>query len=849
MQYSKFNNPNSLVRDVTSTAQAICVDDLLSGHFNHPNVTLYLSVIMILPISTFIVGTSTLCVYYDSINKNVQDIKQRPSTVGAAITGFYIVIYIMISDITAVYYYIEGRDEYNFNSILHNSLQLKLTWVTLIIEYSSSIMALLICIGFIVCKEWCQFRNRSYRTFKNHILLLSRDIRAMSIIFGIILLFSYLSLAIIYSLGRGTDHNTTIIFASIVFFIILLTYFWLSKGKSIYLISFMVIPAIFLSAHIEYIFAAWLTEPSKTTSVSILALSIVLYLFIISRLVYKKVHSHFFYCNIEDERPMLIVTFVIVLFGVSLLALNVSAFYSLPIPALELADYLENIFKISLVIFAALISYKILIQEDSEAKRFFKKFNEVFKNDTPYQALKVDTQSKQDSNNFGHDEKEARIYAKFVWGKVKISDPTLDRRYITCEIEDATLIVQLKGHENSQKRVKIQVEDINLNLGFISFETEQVRIPLSEAKLSFKLVSSNGNEKVIVPLTKACIGYNSVPASECELHILCKEREPVVSLTRAALSCVNEGINICKPNQFIILKVPLKCYITKTRSGRPGEVYCLLDHFVSVVGKTGRAANNLIAWDSEKIEQLILPYSCVYIRTLCEDNNNNFYDFKLMGKKEVFHARCVFNMKIELKRQFLELRYSILLSENNYPVEIKHNTLGDVAYLEVVYSEETVFSVPALAKFTTVMLTRSWNNRIRYGNNQINVVGNHALIKLVPGDEEHYEIGNECIEMPDTISLSSTEQGTKLVLSQMFGADTTLKVTQEKVEVNYKDEGTVKLNIKHDQAYQLELRKIEQDKYPSYLSIPNSEPAPTDVFEKAGAAFGEIALAMSHDNS
>ena len=110
----------------------------------------------------------------------------------------------MISDITAAYYYIEGRDEYNFNSILHNSLQLKLTWVTLIIEYSTSILTFLICSGFIVCKEWNNFRDRSYHTFKNHFALLRRDIRAMCMIFGIILLLSGFSLAriyIIYSLG------------------------------------------------------------------------------------------------------------------------------------------------------------------------------------------------------------------------------------------------------------------------------------------------------------------------------------------------------------------------------------------------------------------------------------------------------------------------------------------------------------------------------------------------------------------------------------------------------------------------------------------------------------------------
>ena len=852
MQYSKFNNPDFLVRDVTSTAQAICVENLVSGYFNHPNVTLYLSVIIILPISTFIVGTSTICLYYDSINKKVQDVKQRPHIVGAAVTGFYIVIYIMISDITAVYYYIQGWDEYSFNSTLHNSFQLKLTWVTVLIEYSMSILALLVCIGFIVCKDWHYFRDRSYHTIKHQFPLLHCGLYGVFIILTMISLL-FMFIAIIYALDMSIKEKQAktviILLSSGLLFLILLSYFWLSKGKTVYLISFMVIPAIFTSAHLGYIFAAWLTEPSKTTSVSILALSIVLYLFIISRLVYEKVRTLFSIFT-KSERVILFVTVIIVFFGVSFVALNVSALYNLPVPALQLADYLENIFQISLVIFAALISYKILIQEDSEAKKFFKKFNKVFKNDTPFQALKVGTQSKQNSNNLSLDEKEARLCGKLVWGELKISDTTLKRRYVTCEIEDAALIVQFKGHGNSKKSVKIEVKNVNMNLGFISSKTQQVRIPLSETKLSFELVSSNGNEKVTVPVTKACIGYNSVPASEYELHILCKEREPpVVSLTRAALSCVSEGINICKPNEFKILKVPLKCFITKTRSGRPGEVYCLFDHFVSLVGKTDRSAKNLITWNAETINQQILPYSLVDIEiSLCEDDNN-FYDFKLM---EIFQHRCALNMEIELKRQFLELRYSIVISDNNYPITIRHNTINDVAYLEVVYMNETVLlSVPALAKFTTVMLTRSRNNRIRYGNNHINVFGDYAIVQFVPGDGERYEIGSESIptENHDNVPLISTEHGTKLVLSQMFGADTTIKVTQEKVEVDYKDEGTVKLIKNHDQEYKLELRKIEEDEYPSYLCIPNSEPAPTDVFENAGAAFGQIALAMSHDNN
>ena len=108
------------------------------------------------------------------------------------------------------------------------------------------------------------------------------------------------------------------------------------------------------------------------------------------------------------------------------MALNVAAFYILPIPALQLADYLENIFQISLVILAALISYEILIQEDSEDKRFSRISTQFL---TPFLALKVGTQLKQGSNNL-----EARICGKLVWGKVKLSYPKLDRRYIIVKL-------------------------------------------------------------------------------------------------------------------------------------------------------------------------------------------------------------------------------------------------------------------------------------------------------------------------------------------------------------------------------------------------------------------------------
>ena len=92
----------------------------MTGYYEQANVTLYISVAMIFPISTTIAGTFSMLCNYGLIFKKAQDTQQRPQIVGAAITGTYIVLNIILLDIIAVYYYIQGRDEYShLNPSLH----------------------------------------------------------------------------------------------------------------------------------------------------------------------------------------------------------------------------------------------------------------------------------------------------------------------------------------------------------------------------------------------------------------------------------------------------------------------------------------------------------------------------------------------------------------------------------------------------------------------------------------------------------------------------------------------------------------------------------------------------------
>ena len=466
IQDSNYNHPESLDGDSTSIAQVFYVANLVSGYFiNLTNMTIYLSVAIVLPISAFIFATHTIYNYYDFIEKEVQNI-QRPVIAGAAITGLCCVIFIMILDS----HYVAEWDEYNFNSTLHDLFQLNIARDTLLVEYTTSILAIMICIVFIAHKEW-----------RSQVIVYHTSNRG---VFSKIVWLPIFCLAII-NLSTTIEGNIGIILSSILFLTVLFYFFLLSRGKSIYLISFMVIPVIFVSTHIGYIFIAWLTDPTETALLSILVMFIIFILYLISRLVYKTVCS--LMCKyIEDERIFLLVTFIIVFCGAFLTALNVSASYLLA----ALANYGTIIICISVVSIALLISYIIIEGKKVFRKRFEEKVYDI--NLTQFQA----TQMEQNL--------EARVHAKFVCGEVRI-DPKLNGKCITSKIKDATIIVQLKGYNNSRKSVKIEIKDVNLILGFICSDTEQVRFLLSESKLSFKLVSSITNEVVIVPLKNACI--------------------------------------------------------------------------------------------------------------------------------------------------------------------------------------------------------------------------------------------------------------------------------------------------------------------------------------------------------
>ena len=152
----------------------------------------------------------------------------------------------------------------------------------------------------------------------------------------------------------------------------------------------------FVSFHTGYIFAAWVTEPSKTTSVAVLSLAIMAFIFIMFRFL------HIFfeyliekcwklcekYCTCCKEKKnykkvmtattILVCTSVVAAIGVGLICVVLASFYILPLQTIGLVEHLQNIVNVCIVLLAALVTYKLIGANESDTEKFLRILNKSY---------------------------------------------------------------------------------------------------------------------------------------------------------------------------------------------------------------------------------------------------------------------------------------------------------------------------------------------------------------------------------------------------------------------------------------------------------------------------------------
>ena len=219
-----------------------------------------------------------------------------------------------------------------------------------------------------------------------------------------------------------------------------------------------------ISSHLGYILVAWLTEPDKTTSTALIAFMVVLYFF----LCFRKLYDIFNHCcssskgtensDYDDLDPENNDTFNYIAFAAELIFLVIFpipviivmlAFSSIPIPVIELANYLKDIVQILLVLLASLISYRILSLKDSDMVRFLKKMVKNYSKKEEDKA--ISEESRQNTPSEGNNQDTATNPATNPAVSLSVQEEE-DRQSMTPGYQNnsaTTPAVKESGHQNN----------------------------------------------------------------------------------------------------------------------------------------------------------------------------------------------------------------------------------------------------------------------------------------------------------------------------------------------------------------------------------------------------------------
>ena len=621
MQYSKYVNNSAIVRDETSVAQSLCFDDINSENFSQPDVTLFLSASLILPVAVAVPSVLIVFKYYTEIERKFINHKSRPSAIGTVITGICITMYMFCMDIAAVSMYGIRSHEYGNILAANEPISLRWSYATLIVECTVSVLAVFIIIAQNTCtssiKQWIQCIFIFIDLIKSMLALLTivPPHRCICLIKSLIIIcISSLSILIISFILIFTQAVIIIgIYSTILGCLIFATQLLFFSTKSnLIMISSLVVPIIFVSAHLDYIFAAWLTEPAKTTSVAILALSTILFLFVMSRTSYSFIKS-FMYKRFSTTyqktlKKVNVLAFIgaciFTLAGVALVSLHIAAFFILPIPTVSLAIYLENVVQIFLVIFGALITYKIISIHESDSSNILKQL-------TLHNKLSLSTLNAPVTQDSETVSVLLSLKKEFSQYKIETFLDYMGQKAATIELEGGKIFVTLIGQENA---VFIATSKIVLCVPSFSSNKTEVHIPLDKSKLEVTLADDK-HTIVNISLKKANLkaGANKYPASEVELRLVLPHKDTVpggtITLANSKILLDNENAIIKKIDFFT-----LPSYVIKTPQTHHCPGSCI--RFDNSITFTGR--------DDEKKKYVLAGTTTIKISTSDQSNTFNF---------------------------------------------------------------------------------------------------------------------------------------------------------------------------------------------------------------------------------
>ena len=424
--YAKYNDPSQVTRERSSLTKVICYEDLGRDYYSRYTTKMFISCTILFPIFFITMTAIVVRSLHTEINVAVAKPSNHGNIAALILIGIFGECTVLGMDIAGVIYVYEKSDVFKDDKQeLKNAANLIVPYVTLAFDLAIAIWMIL---GLLYL--WCSRIHKGNNE-------LSKDYLTQVLPFCFkpcfYIIFGELNHNEAWDMPDDTPANITASqqeLASLPGSRASDTKIIAVRRTEWILICMLVAPLFSVSSHIGFILVAWITEPSKTTAVAIVSLTIFVYAFLMFRQCYManvdvdvkgkpffsyficfyplvQVIIHLYSCikascssgNNSTEFKKLLTdpkstqrestifdtqAFCLIipwgLFTVGALAFIVISFYELPLETLDLIEYLQNIFQIFFAVIALLITYKIFILSEPEMQKFFKHIRTRYEN-------------------------------------------------------------------------------------------------------------------------------------------------------------------------------------------------------------------------------------------------------------------------------------------------------------------------------------------------------------------------------------------------------------------------------------------------------------------------------------
>lgn len=263
--YAKYSSPLKIEVGTNVLMQAECYDNLDRDYLRSVKTRMYLSYCLCLPlivITTLVVVVRSLRV---PITSKLSNSLNHPSVAGLVLTGIFLHLFCLAMDMAAVRFMYLGRElkDIPAHANVHGSLNFFATGITLGINIIISVL-LIICLAYLHCQHILDPSRFLFKQVFQRILS-----PLFYVVFGEFDQDDYWK-SIYKEETKRTDSDEKRI-----------------RQHTAWVVCFMLLAPLFsLASHVGYIFAAWLTEPSKTTAVALIFLGVMVFLFVMLRQCY-----------------------------------------------------------------------------------------------------------------------------------------------------------------------------------------------------------------------------------------------------------------------------------------------------------------------------------------------------------------------------------------------------------------------------------------------------------------------------------------------------------------------------------------------------------------------------------